>query len=295
MAEFSKLVITKKGQALIAKVLAGTAKDVEFTKTAASKAAFTVDELELLSALPDVMQEAEISHKSRINEVAVQIETAFNNSKLTVGYPMNTLGLFAVDPDEGEILYAACAELSGYCYMPPYNGITVSGAFIRMITTVGSADRVSLEVNPAVTATFADIKRLERQIDEIKALMSGVQIIQNFTIPAGGWLDASTVEPPPEEGEWPLYMDVPHGDSTELAAVSLNLDNLPSKRIAAAAGLCPSAYAGEGIVRFWCRFQPERDVTGTLTLLYPTGPVPVGYGVATPEEAQESLNGIFGG
>lgn len=36
MAEFSKLVITKKGQALIAKVLAGTAKDVDFTKVAAS-------------------------------------------------------------------------------------------------------------------------------------------------------------------------------------------------------------------------------------------------------------------
>ena len=143
MAEFSKLVITKAGQALIAKVLEGTAKDVDFTKVAASKAAFTVDELELLTALPDVMQEEKISYKARTNDVTVQIETAFNNTKLTVGYPMNTLGLFAVDPDDGEILYAACAETSGYCYMPPYNGLTVSGAYIRLITTVGNADNVS--------------------------------------------------------------------------------------------------------------------------------------------------------
>ena len=123
MAEFSKLVITQKGQALIAKVLEGTATDVDFTKIAASKATFTVDQLEKLTALPDVMQEEKISYKTRTNNVAVQIETAFNNTKLTVGYPMNTLGLFAVDPDEGEILYAACAETSGYCYMPgPISG-----------------------------------------------------------------------------------------------------------------------------------------------------------------------------
>ena len=183
MAEFSKLVITQKGQALIAKVLEGTATDVDFTKIAASKATFTVDQLEKLTALLDVMQEEKISYKTRTNNVAVQIETAFNNTKLTVGYPMNTLGLFAVDPDEGEILYAACAETSGYCYMPPYNGITVSGAYIRLITTVGNADNVTLEVNPAATATFADVQRLQKQIDELAAKPTGVPLIIGATEP----------------------------------------------------------------------------------------------------------------
>ena len=183
MAEFSKLVITQKGQALIAKVLEGTATDVDFTKIAASKATFTVDQLEKLTALPDVMQEEKISYKTRTNNVAVQIETAFNNTKLTVGYPMNTLGLFAVDPDEGEILYAACAETSGYCYMPPYNGITVSGAYMRLITTVGNADNVTLEVNPAATATFADVQRLQKQIDELAAKPTGVPLIIGATEP----------------------------------------------------------------------------------------------------------------
>ena len=182
MAEFSKLVITKAGQALIAKVLEGTAKDVDFTKVAASKATFTVDELELLTALPDVMQEEKISYKTRTNDVTLQIETAFNNTKLTVGYPMNTLGLFAVDPDDGEILYAACAETSGYCYMPPYNGLTVSGAYIRLITTVGNADNVSLEVNPAANATFADVQRLQKQIDEL-AKRAGVPVFVGATEP----------------------------------------------------------------------------------------------------------------
>ena len=171
MAEFSKLVVTKKGQALIAKDLAGTAKDWDFTRVAASDAEYQVEELEGLDSLNGIMQEAEVSRVSRTNEVAVKVETAFSNMKLTVGYHMRVLGLYARDPDEGEILYAACVELSGNCYMPPYNGITVSGAYIQLVTTVGNADNVSLEVNPAAIATIGDIQYLQEQISEIQTFI----------------------------------------------------------------------------------------------------------------------------
>ena len=160
MAEFSKLVVTRKGQALIAKILAGTATDIDFVSVAASDASYSVDELEGLESLSAIMQESEISRKTRTNEVAVKVETAFSNTDLTVGYHMRTLGLFANDPDEGKILYAATVETSGNCYMPPYNGITVSGAYIQLITTVGNADNVSLEVNPGAIATIGDIQYL---------------------------------------------------------------------------------------------------------------------------------------
>lgn len=182
MAEFSKLVVTRKGQALIAKMLAGTATDIDFTKVAASDAEYQVEELEGLDSLNGIMQEAEVSRKTRTNEVAVKVETAFSNMKLTVGYHMKVLGLYALDPDDGEILYAACAETSGYCYMPPYNGLTVSGAYIRLITTVGNADNVSLEVNPAANATFADVQRLQKQIDEL-AKRAGVPVFVGATEP----------------------------------------------------------------------------------------------------------------
>ena len=171
MAEFSKLVITKQGQALIAKDLAGAAKNWDFTRIVASKAVFQVNDLESLKEIPEIMQTAEISRKVRTNDVAVKLETAFSNTTLTVGYPMNTLGLYANDPDEGEILYAACVETSGNCYMPPYNGITVSGAYIQLITTVGNADTVNLEVNPGAVATIGDIADLQKQIDDITSFI----------------------------------------------------------------------------------------------------------------------------
>ena len=111
--------------------------------------------------------------------------------KLTVGYHMKVLGLYALDPDDGEILYAACVELSGNCYMPPYNGITVSGAYIQLVTTVGNADNVSLEVNPAAIATIGDIQYLQEQISEIQVFIgmdeggAGGHISASVSDPAG--------------------------------------------------------------------------------------------------------------
>lgn len=52
--------------------------------------------------------------------------------------------------------------------MPPYNGITVSGAYIQLVTTVGNADNVSLEVNPSVYATIGDINELRELINNIR-------------------------------------------------------------------------------------------------------------------------------
>ena len=66
MAEFSKLVTTKKGQALIAKNWAGTAERPSFTKIAASQQALKVEDLEELTAL-DIAQEAEVSRVTRTN------------------------------------------------------------------------------------------------------------------------------------------------------------------------------------------------------------------------------------
>lgn len=221
MAEFSKLVITKAGQTLIAKIMAGEASNVDFTRVAASKATFTVDELEMLSTLPDIMQEVEISYKARTNDVAVTIETAFSNHKLTVGYNMNTIGLFAVDPDVGEILYAACVELSGYCYMPPFNGITISGALVKLITTVGNADSISLEVNPAATATVADLKRLQKRVDELAERATGTPFYIGATEPDEGpafWFNTGEVPAP----NTVVFLEL--GGDSDVADISAAID-----------------------------------------------------------------------
>lgn len=170
MAEFSKLVITNKGQALLAKMIAGEGS-VEFTKVSASSTVYTDAQLEGLTSLSNVKQTSLISKITRTNGVAIKVEAAFTNTELTAGYYMKALGLYAVDPDDGEILYAVTRETSGNCYMPAYNGITVSGAYVQLVTTVGNAENVSLEVDQAAVATIGDIQDLQKQIADLEAFI----------------------------------------------------------------------------------------------------------------------------
>lgn len=185
MAEFSKLITTQKGQALIAKVLAGTATEIDFTSISTSSTQYDVTDLEGLTELTNIQQTSLISSKKITNSVAIELQTAFTNTDLTVGYYMRTLGLYAVDPDDGEILFAVTIETSGNCYMPPYNGVTVSGAMITLVTTVGNTDEVSLEVDPAAVATLGDINELQKQIDAVKQDITKQASITKATLPAG--------------------------------------------------------------------------------------------------------------
>ncbi len=164
MSQFSKLVITQAGQELISGVLSGEVGSVRFTRISISAAEYDLSEAEKLTELSDVRQTSLISRAERSNESVVTVEASLTNEQLSEGYYMRAIGLYAADPnsaDGGEILFAVTVEQSGNCYMPPFNGLTVSGAVVKLIVAVGNAESISLETNSAAVATVADIKRLE--------------------------------------------------------------------------------------------------------------------------------------
>lgn len=175
MAEFNKLTITNKGQALMAKLIAGKTT-VEFTKVSSSTNVYTEAQILALTSLANIKQTVKISKITRTNNVAVQIEAAMENSNLTSGYNMNSIGLYAKDPDEGEILYAVAsvATTDKGAYMPPFNGLSVSGAFLKLTTTVSNSNNVSLTVDQAATATVGDIVDLQKQISDLQAFIGYV-------------------------------------------------------------------------------------------------------------------------
>lgn len=172
MAEFNKLTITNKGQALMSKIIAGSG-NIEFTKVSASSNIYTESQILALTSLANVKQTVAISRITRINNVSVQIEAAMENSKLTSGYNMNSIGLYAKDPDDGEILYAVASVLTSDkgAYMPPFNGLTASGAYFKLTTTVSNSDNVSLEVDQAAVATIGDVTDLQNQISDLQAFI----------------------------------------------------------------------------------------------------------------------------
>lgn len=169
MAEFRTMVITNKGQALIAKMLGGHAT-INFTKISLSDTALTDAQILALTTLSGVKQTTGISRIIQTSSAAVQVEGAVTNSSLATGYYIRTIALYAQDPDEGEIVYAACgASTPGW--MPPFNGVSTSGCFLKLVTTVQNASSVTVTVDPAAVATIGDIQDLQAQIDDLQAFI----------------------------------------------------------------------------------------------------------------------------
>lgn len=163
MAEYSKLVTTSKGQQLLVKS-ATEMYDVKFTKICISDMVYTENQLESLTILDDIRQTGTISKISRVDST-IKVETVLTNTNLSNGYYMRTLGLYANDPDEGEILYAACVATDDNCYMPPYSGISSTGIYINMYQTVGNTSNISLEVDSGAYATIGDIEELRQMLN----------------------------------------------------------------------------------------------------------------------------------
>lgn len=176
MAEFSSLVITEKGQALVTKIMMGGVDGLGFTKIATSETAYPESALESLTELTGVKQEAGISNIEAVSSTQVKLEASIENSSVTVGYTINTIGLYATDPDDGEILYAVCRALVAG-YIPAYNGLSVSGATFELVVGVGATSEVILDIDPAVIATFGDIVRHENKKPTIDGGIHGIRFL----------------------------------------------------------------------------------------------------------------------
>lgn len=166
MAQFKPTVITERGLALMAKIASGSAK-MSFTKVNVSSKDYSNDDLSVLTYLSNVEQTASISNVSIINGKAVMVEAAVSNESRNAGYYVRTVGLYARDPQLGEILYSVTVATTPD-WMPPYNGLSVSSILLKLVTTTSNAENVTLEVNPAVYATVADLERVDIDLSDIK-------------------------------------------------------------------------------------------------------------------------------
>lgn len=157
--EFKQAVVTKQGRELMAKLLAG--KQTTFTKVKVSSTVYQDGQLENLTALTNIKQEATAQAYGN-NTATISVTAAIENTGLQTGYYINTVGLYATDPDKGEILYSvSSAAVNGY--MPPDTGVSKSGFNFKIYSEVGNASQVNLQVDPAAVASLGDIKQVTDQ------------------------------------------------------------------------------------------------------------------------------------
>ena len=162
MGAFNSAVITKGGQELLAKVVAGKTK-VAFTKIAVSENVLSGD-LASLTGIGTIKQSAAVASVVKQNGSNVKVSASFSNKDLVDGYYVRNIGLYATDPDVGEILYSvsvADESTATADWMPPFSGIGLSSLLIDLVTAVSNASSVEVIVDPTAMATVSQVLALK--------------------------------------------------------------------------------------------------------------------------------------
>ena len=169
MAVFSNTIITKKGHALVAKGMTG--EQINFTKVRTSDYDYlSSTNFENLTVLGSIKQTVDISEISVENESTVRVKAVILNTTLTNGYYFKNVGLYATDPDEGEILFSITTATTAD-FMPAYNGVNTSILTVDLLTTVSNSGNVNLTVSPGGLVTTEMIAR-----ESGRGIISGLDI-----------------------------------------------------------------------------------------------------------------------
>lgn len=154
MSNWGKPVLTKQGLKLQAKVDAGNA--MQLTKCRLGSGTIgSGQQLEDLTELVAPVQTLPIASVTYSDDShACIISAVTDNSTVTTGYYLREFGIYAKDPDDGEILYAVASD-SEPDFIPAKGTSTVISQEIGVALTFANAANVTAAVNTSATATIS--------------------------------------------------------------------------------------------------------------------------------------------
>ena len=227
MALFTVGALTRKGKALIAKSETRNI-GIKITKAVTGSGGHpeaTAESLERLTELSEPEQTFAISGLDTIegNTGTAIITVVLHNRGLEKLYYLNELGVYAEDPDDGEILYCVLVSEVDTMYMPPDNTAgDISTITERIYIEVANAEKTTINTTGAVAAA-ADLETVKKLMNEVRENLKGGSSGQflrklNSDDFSYEWVDASTIvrayKDFPKTGQRDtLYIDP---DSTEM-------------------------------------------------------------------------------
>lgn len=169
MSIFKKAVLTKAGKALIIKNQANQGT-TEFTRAASGAGLWSLTEdLESAETLRDEKQSFDFSGIDipEGNSATVVMTVLLNNKDLKTLYYVTEMGIYANDPDDGEVLYALIITDEQIIYLPAENGTGISSIVERINIEVSNASTVVIRTDAGlVSATdFLSLKKLVTMMD----------------------------------------------------------------------------------------------------------------------------------
>jgi hypothetical protein len=174
MAEWSNAIMTDVGNALQAKVNAGQTK-LTFTKIKVGSGVNATNPLALTDVISSKWETTNIIVK-REGKI-VSVDTFITNSGITEAFQMSEIGLFANDPDKGEILYAYLTDPEPD-RMPAEGGAVVVSQELTIGMMFSNTGNVSLTVNMGALVNQEQLKEHNSSTsshspitDQIKAIL----------------------------------------------------------------------------------------------------------------------------
>lgn len=155
MAEWNGGILTNKGRALAAKVEAGTCK---LTLTKMKVGDGSPATIETMTDLASPQQIIAISSITPSDDGSCDVAGVLTNAELEKGFYIRELGIFATDPDDGEILYAvATAEKADY--LQAKGGAAVESIDCHMKIAISSASVVNMTTTLTGLVTAEDLAK----------------------------------------------------------------------------------------------------------------------------------------
>lgn len=193
MANYSNMVITNKGKSLYAKIQAGAPLNFTRMQIGGGLLANGQDP-QTLTALIKPLASLAINAISSDNNTA-HVKGIFENSNITASTYSCELGLFATDPDLGEILYAYANAGGQGDTIPPISAGPFSKQY-KINTAVGNASSVTATI-PA--ETFIPVT--DKGVPNGVATLGGSGVIPATQMAATTAATANTVMQRDENGQ----------------------------------------------------------------------------------------------
>ena len=147
MALFTAQIKTIKGEALAAKALGG--QSMEFTRIVLGDGQLSGQSPAELEGLLGEKVSLPVAESYREDNSTWTVGAPFDNKDLSIGFYWREVGVYALDPDEGEILFSYASAQDAPDYIPPLTG----GRWEKRIYVsekVGSAASVTVDASKSV-------------------------------------------------------------------------------------------------------------------------------------------------
>lgn len=185
---FNEAIITKKGIALNNKVQAGNVT-IEYTRVSLGKGEYEKNEkLEDKEKLKEEKQSIPISSIKIIDEKTVKLRVVIDNNGITEGYNITEIGLYAKDPDDGEILYSIANATEGKGdYQPSKAEVVDYQINIDLYSTVSNASAATIKLDMGAVASAEDLMQLKEEISKGEIVIETLEPIDTkYPIPVAG-------------------------------------------------------------------------------------------------------------